>query len=76
MVASLPDTQGFWVRLPAWALFLIEDRVQSRELQVKTQINKPTFYLRFELKTRIYEENPIETTLLIHKKLHFFAPIP
>ena len=42
------------------ALFLIEDRAQSKDIQVKTQINEHTFYLHFELKTQIYEENPIE----------------
>ena len=49
-----------WVQILVLALFLIEDRAQSKDIQVKTQINEPTFYLRFELKTRIYEENPIE----------------
>ena len=44
------------------ALFLIEDMLKSNQrcTRVKTQINVPTFYLRFGLKTRIYEENPIE----------------
>ena len=56
----LPPTRA-WVQILLLALFLIEDRAQSKDKQVKTQINEPTFYLRFELKTRIYEEIPIES---------------
>ena len=60
MVVSLTVTERSWVQVLVLALFLIEDRAQSQDIQVKTQINEPTFYLCFELKTRIYEENPIE----------------
>ena len=69
MVVSLPATQRSWVQALELALFLIEDKFKSnqRYTRVKTQINVPTFYLRFGLKTRIYEENPIERSVIIRK---------
>ena len=66
MAVSLTGTERSWVQFLVLALFLIEDRAQSKDIQVKTQINEPTFYLRFELKTRIYEENPIEKYLAMY----------